>query len=153
SHAFSFNIVYRTDIYGEGKGPQTWAELWDVQKFPGPRTLPVYAPETVTFALLADGVTQKTLYPLDLDRAFASLDRIKKHVRVFWQSGAQSRQLIQDKEVHCGSLWASASGGLIQEGVPLTLVRNQAVLEEAFWAVSKGTPRAKNAWKFIQFAT
>ncbi len=153
SHVFSFNVVYRNDINPAGPGPQDWAELWDVKRFPGMRTLPAYSSETIILALLADGVTQANLYPLDLDRAFASLDRIKPHVRVFWQSGANARQLIKDKEVAAGGLWASDGRTLGDEGAPITLVRNQALLERAFWVVSKGTPRAENAWKFIQFAT
>ncbi|MDN2565057.1 ABC transporter substrate-binding protein [Aquibium sp. A9E412] len=153
SHAYSFNVTYRNDTFADGKGPQSWAEFWDTAAFPGPRTLPVYPSETIAFALLADGVAPEELYPMDLDRAFASLDRLKPDLRVFWQSGAQAIQLIQDREVAAGGLWASGARTLEDNGVPVTLVRNQALVDRAFWCVSKGTPRAENAWKYIQFAT
>lgn len=153
SHAYSFNIVYRSDVFPGGKGPQNWAEFWNTSKFQGSRTLPIYPSETIALALMADGVAPDKLYPMDLDRAFASLDRIKPAVRVFWQSGAQAIQLLQDKEVTGGALWASGATTLEKNGAPVTLVRNQALLDRAFWCVSKGTPRAANAWKFIQFAT
>ncbi len=153
SHAYSFNIVYRTDAFPEGKGPQSWAEFWDTETFPGPRTMPIYPSETIALALMADGVAPADLYPMDLDRAFASLDRLKPDLRVFWQSGAQAIQLIQDKEVAAGALWASGASTLEKNDVPVTLIRNQALVDRAFWCVSKGTPRAANAWKFIQFAT
>lgn len=153
SHAYSFNIVHRVDAFLNGKGPQNWAEFWDTNAFPGPRTVPIYPSETIALALMADGVPPKELYPLDLDRAFASLDRLKPDLRVFWQSGAQAIQLIQDKEVAAGALWASGATTLENSGVPVKLVREQALVDRAFWCVSKGTPRAANAWKFIQFAT
>ena len=153
SHAYSFNIVYRSDTFPDGKGPQNWAEFWDTKAFPGPRTVPIYPSEAIALALMADGVPPAELYPLDLDRAFASLDKLKPDLRVFWQSGAQAIQLIQDKEVAAGALWASGASTLAKNDVPVTLSRNQALVDRAFWCVSKGTPRAANAWKFIQFAT
>src|SRR5690606_38807898 len=77
SHAYSFNIVYRTDAFPDGTGPQNWTEFWDAKTFPGPRTVPGYPSETIALALMADGVAPADLYPMDLDRAFASLDRLK----------------------------------------------------------------------------
>ncbi|MBE2277061.1 MAG: ABC transporter substrate-binding protein [Rhodobacteraceae bacterium] len=152
SHAYSFNIVNRADTFPDGKGPESWADFWNVGAFPGPRTLPIYPSETIALALMADGVPPDQLYPMDLDRAFASLDRLKPDLRVFWQSGAQAIQLLQDKEVSVGGVWASAADELQKNGVAMNLVRNQALLDVAYWCVSKGTPRAANAWKFIQFA-
>ena len=52
-------------------------DYWDAKKFPGPRGMynaPTYILE---FALIADGVPKDKLYPLDVPRAFKSLDRIK----------------------------------------------------------------------------
>ena len=37
---------------------------------------------------MADGVPWDKVYPMDIDRAFKSLDRIKPHVDVWWTSGA-----------------------------------------------------------------
>src|SRR5262249_4074018 len=63
-------LSYRRDKYPNG-GPTSWADFWDVQKFPGPRSLCLSdSPRTLIFALLADGVPRDELYPLDLDRAF-----------------------------------------------------------------------------------
>ncbi len=153
SHAYSFNITYREDTFKGGKGPQSWSDFWDTKTYPGSRTLPVYPSEVLAFALMADGVAPGELYPMDLDRAFASLDRLKPDLRVFWRSGAQAIQLLQDREVAAGGLWASGAETLRESGTSVTLVRNQALVDRAFWCVSKGTPRAENAWKFIEFAT
>ena len=42
------------------------------------------------------GVAPADLFPYDLDRAFKSLDRIKKDVRVWWSQSPQSQQLLRD---------------------------------------------------------
>ena len=62
-------------------------------------------PRTCIFALLADGVPMRRLYPLDFDRAFRKLDQIKPHIKVWWREGNQSQQLIRDGEVDMMSIW------------------------------------------------
>ena len=59
------------------KKPLSWADFWNVKDFPGKRALPDYASYALPLALLADGVKPENLYPLDVDRAFASLQKIK----------------------------------------------------------------------------
>ena len=90
SHCFSTMIVYRKDKFPNG-GPKNWAEFWDTQKFPGTRTMQRYAARIIPIALLADGVPMDKLYPLDGERAFSALERIKPHIRVWWTQGPQSR--------------------------------------------------------------
>ena len=75
-------LAYRTDKLGKNP-PKTWADFWNVEKFPGRRSLRRNAIDTLEQALMADGVPPEKLYPLDLDRAFKSLDRIKKHISVW----------------------------------------------------------------------
>ncbi len=58
--------------------------------FPGPRTLADQKAggAELEFALLADGVPKDKLYPIDVQRALKSLDRIKKNVVKWWDTGA-----------------------------------------------------------------
>src|SRR6516165_4253323 len=99
------NLCYRSDRFPNG-GPKTWADFWDVKRFPGNRGLCISdSPRTLIFALLADGVARENLYPLDLDRAFSKLDAIKPHIKVWWREGNQSQQLIRDGEVDMMSIW------------------------------------------------
>ncbi|MCB8823225.1 ABC transporter substrate-binding protein [Microvirga rosea] len=151
SHAFSNAIVYRKDHFPNG-GPQNWRDFWDVQKFNGSRSLQRYAARTLAFALLADGVAPEQLFPYDLDRGFAALDRLKPHLRVLWTQGPQSAQLVRDGEVEMIGMWTGQAGKLVEANVPVEIVWNQALLDQAFWVVAKGTPRAENAWRFIQSA-
>ncbi|MGE0714416.1 MAG: ABC transporter substrate-binding protein [Alphaproteobacteria bacterium] len=151
SHVFSTNIVFDRRKLPAG-AVDSWKAFWDVGKNPGLRSLPRYGQRFVPIALLADGVAKSALYPPDIDRAFRSLDRIKPHVAVWWTQGSQSQQLIQDGEVSAIGIWHTVALVLIKRGVPLELVWNEAKLDRTYWGVSRGTPRAKAAWQFVNFA-
>lgn len=97
--------------------PTTPAEFWDVENFPGRRTM--YGDgwtDALIYALLADGVAKEELYPLDVDRAFAKLDEIKPHINVWWTTGDQSQQIFRDEEVVMGLLWDGRASGLREQG-------------------------------------
>jgi len=79
--ALGTNLCYRKDKFPNG-GPQSWADFWDVKKFPGNRSLFNNAACTLVFALLADGVPADKIYPLDVDRGFKKLDEIKPDIKV-----------------------------------------------------------------------
>jgi putative spermidine/putrescine transport system substrate-binding protein len=135
-------------------GPKSWADFWDVKKFPGARGLCINdSPRTLIFALLADGVPPDRLYPLDIDRAFKKLDPIKPYIKVWWREGNQSQQLIRDGELDMMSIWNGRATELKQMGVPVELVWNGAVRSTSTWCVLKGAPNRKLAWEFIEFAT
>lgn len=151
SHAFATLISYRKDKFQNG-GPQTWAEFFDVKKYPGARCLQRHAGRVLALALLADGVPADKLFPMDLDRAFAKLETIKPSMRVWWTQGPQSGQLLRDGEVDLIGIWQTYPVRLIKEGIPVEMVWNQALLDKAYWVVSKGSPRRELAWKFIQSA-
>src|SRR5438309_1415107 len=95
--ALGTNLAYRKDKFPQG-GPKSWADFWDVKKFPGSRSMLNNAVRTVQFALVADGVPVDKVFPLDVDRAFRKLDQIKPHIKVWWTQGNQSQQLLRDGE-------------------------------------------------------
>lgn len=151
SHAFATVLAWRTDKYKEA--PKTWADFWDVEKFPGGRSLQRYASRVIPLALLADGVAVKDLYPLDVERAFKSLDKIKPHVRVWWTAGAQSTQILRDGEIDMIGIWHGRYFEAEKTGAPVAMTWNQGEIERAYWVVAKNTPNLVNAEKFVEFAT
>ncbi|MEO3385282.1 ABC transporter substrate-binding protein [Mesorhizobium sp. CAU 1741] len=152
SHAFATVIGWRTDKYPDG-GPQNWADFWDVERFPGPRSLQRYPARVIPLALLADGVAVEDLYPLDLDRAFASLDRIKEHVLVWWTAGAQSTQILRDGEVDMIGIWHGRYFEAEEAGAPVAMTWNQGQIDRAYWVVAKDSPNMDIAKEFVAFAT
>ncbi len=150
SYSLGTNIVYRKDKFPNG-GPQSWADFWDVKKFPGPRCLFDRSFTCLAFALLADGVPLEQLYPMDIDRAFRKMSELKPHIKVWWREGSQSQQLIRDGEVDMIGMWSARALDLIADKVPLELVWNGAELYNANLMVPKGDPNAKLAWEFCSF--
>ena len=151
---FSTVLAYNTQVFPTGKHPRSWAEFWDVKKFPGPRMLTDLTAGAVDleFALLADGVPKDKLYPIDLDRAFKSLDRVRPAIRKFWDTGALSAQMLADKEVVLGSIWNGRLQAIADKGAPVAIEWNAAALQTQFWAVFKGAKNGENAQRFIDFA-
>ncbi len=143
---------YRSDTFPEG--PTTWAEFWDLEAFPGPRTLgPGLQTSYCTWevALLADGVPAAELYPIDFDRALASLDRIRDEVVTWWDVGGVPAQLLTDGQVELASAWNGRIQALIDEGVPVGINWNEGILLWDLMAVPKGAPHVENAMKLLAF--
>ncbi|MFS0576437.1 extracellular solute-binding protein [Sporosarcina sp. 179-K 3D1 HS] len=123
----------------DGKDLESWTDFWDVEKFPGRRSMPDYPNWVLPAALLADGVPPEELFPLDLDRAFASLDKIKDHVDIWWESGAQPWQALIDGEVDYVIMWPSHAINNMDMGMKFTY--NQALLDMTNFAVPKGATK------------
>ena len=150
--ALGTNLAYRADKFPNG-GPKSWADFWDVEKFPGPRAMINNPVRALVFALVADGVPVDQVFPLDVDRAFRKLDRIKPHIKVWWTQGNQSQQLLRDGEVDMMAMWNARASELKQQGVPVEVVWNGAVRSTSTWGVIKGAPNRKLAWELIAFAS
>jgi putative spermidine/putrescine transport system substrate-binding protein len=151
---FSTVLGYNTQVFPTGKHPRTWADFWDAQKFPGPRMLTDLAAGAIDleFALIADGVPMDKLYPIDLDRGFKSLSRVRPHIRKFWDTGALSAQMLADREVVMGSLWNGRLQAVADKGAPLAIEWNQAMLQVQYWGVFKGAKNREAAHRLIDFA-
>ena len=113
--ALGTNLAYRKDKFPQG-GPKTWADFWDVKKFPGNRSMYNNAVRAAQFALVADGVPPDKVFPLDVDRAFKKLDQIKPHIKVWWTQGNQSQQLLRDGEVDMMVMWNARASELAAAG-------------------------------------
>ncbi|HEU5394691.1 MAG TPA: ABC transporter substrate-binding protein [Candidatus Methylomirabilis sp.] len=145
-------MTYRTDAYPPGKGPRTWAEFWDVKRFPGRRALPKDPYFLFPLAAAADGVPREKMYPMDVDRVFRSLERIRPHVFKWWETGGQSQQLITDKEADLVAGWTSRMFVVQKQGAPIHVELNEGAPWGDAWVVLRGAPHRENAMKFIAFA-
>ena len=125
-------LGYNKETFPEGKQPKSWAEFWDAEKFPGARMLADMASGTpnLEFALIADGVPMDKVFPIDIDRAFKSLSRIKPHIKKFWDTGALSAQMLADKDVVLGSIWNGRLQAIADKGAPVAIEWNQHMLAD-----------------------
>jgi putative spermidine/putrescine transport system substrate-binding protein len=149
---YSIAIGWRTKAFGDNK-PAGWTAFWDTKNFPGQRSMrrhPIYNLEA---ALIADGVPLDKLYPIDVDRAFKKLEQLKPHVLVWWNSGAQSAQILQDGEVDMVGAWNGRIQAVMKEkegkGGPLAITFEQQMLVSDCWLIPKGAPNKDLAMKAI----
>lgn len=152
---YTFVMCVNRQLYTGKSMPANWAEFWDVQRFPGARVLHSGdngADGPWEFALLADGVAPDKLYPLDIERAYRSLDRIKPHIRKWWKVGSEAQQLFHDDVAHLGENYEGRVNELQDQGKPIDIVWGQGKLAWDYWVIPKGAPSAANAQKFIAFA-
>jgi putative spermidine/putrescine transport system substrate-binding protein len=143
-------FAYRTDKFAD-KGPASWSDFWNVDQFPGRRGLQQSPMVNLEIALMADGVPPDKIYPIDADRAFKVLDRIKPHVNVWWSSGAQSTQLLQSAEVDLLSIWSARAQTTIDAGTPAKIVWNGNIASVDGWSIPKGCPRLDAVQQFVRF--
>lgn len=148
---YSSVLAYNTKKFGDNP-PKSWADFWDVKKFPGTRALRNHPLATLEAALLADGVPADKLYPLDVDRAFKKLEEIKPYITVWWASGAQSAQLLADGEVDMEMAWNGRVTAVAKEGAPIDYTFNQGFLQYTSLCILKGAPNLETAVKFINAA-
>ena len=146
-------LAYNSEKYPGNNHPKSWADFWDVKKFPGSRSLFNGPYDMLEIALLADGVSMDKLYPLDVDRAFRSLDKIKQHVSVWWSKGAQPAQLLTDGEVDMTYAYSGRIANIMKDGIPAGISFNQASVNPEWLVILKGSKNVKEAMQFIAYCT
>jgi spermidine/putrescine-binding protein len=147
-------IGYNTDVFKGAAGPKTWADFWDTAKFPGPRGLPDTGDRewwVPVAALLADGVAPDKLFPLDLDRAYRKLDKIRPNVTVWWKSGDQLQQILRNKEVVMSLGYSGRMISLMNAGVPVNVSWDGAIRDVGYMSIPKNAPHPKAAMAYLDF--
>lgn len=153
TYFFSYIIAYDSEKYGD-KAPTGMADFFDVEKFPGKRTMYKWGAGMWEAALLADGVPADKLYPLDLERAHAKIAAFKEHVVAYWGGGAESQSIMLDGEASMGLIWSTRASLLEQDsGGRIKFVWDQGLISPGALGVLKGNPGGKDAaMKFIASA-
>ncbi len=142
-------IGYDPKRHPPGKFPTTWPEFWDVKAFPGRRGLRNRPDEILEVALLADGVPAKQLYPLDVDRAFKALDRIKPHVAHWIAQTQQTVSLIGSNEIDFNYVYKGRVIAAQAEGTSIEVADSHPLVNTTIVGVPKGTKQKTNAMRFL----
>lgn len=137
-------------------GVTSWADLWDVKKWPGKRGLRKQARMTIEIALLADGVKPEELYKVlatkaGQDRAFAKLDQLKPNIQ-WWESGAQPMEWLASGEVTMTSAYNGRVIAANQQGKHFKMSWTNQLYAMDFWAIPKGGNREK-AFDLVTYMT
>lgn len=147
---YSTVITYNRTKYGSNP-PKTWADFWDGTKFKGEKSLRNIPQLMIEAALLADGVPADKLYPLDLDRAFKSLDKVKPQIATWWTTGAQTAQLIKSGEVDMIGMWNGRADPVIKDGADFAFTYNQGLVTADCYAVPRGAKNKDAAMKVLAY--
>lgn len=136
--------------------PMTWADFWDVKKYPGKRGMRKGARYNLEFALMADGVKSadvyKTLATADgADRAFRKLSELKPHIQ-WWEAGAQPPQFLVAGDVTLSTVFNGRIDAAQREGKNLKITWTGGIYDLDYFVIPKGSPNKELALKFIASA-
>lgn len=148
-------MAWSTDAFPADAGPRSWADFWDVARFPGPRGLYKYFYYNYEAAMLAAGVARNEVFPATpekIDLAFEKLAEIKPHVPVWWGTGAQPPQLLSTGELALSSAWSGRMLSAAAEGAPVAHTYNDGIAWANWWVIPKGSPNVELAHEALNFA-
>ncbi|HDR29813.1 extracellular solute-binding protein [Rhodovulum sp.] len=158
---FSTTFGYRTNVeeWG-GRTPDNLCALFDLENFPGKRSLERRPKKNIEWALLCDGVEKDDLYdvlstPEGIERALAKLDTIKSEV-IWWSAGAETPQRLADGEVVMGSTYnGRLFSVIVEQNQPVNMLWDWQVFDFDGWIIPEGLPedRLNRVLHFLHFAT
>ncbi|MCZ4353460.1 ABC transporter substrate-binding protein [Roseovarius aestuarii] len=150
---FSTVYAWNTATVGED-GPQSWADFFDTEKFPGSRAYRGKVAGALEPALMADGVAPEDVYSVldseeGIERAIDKIRELKPNIAVFWSSGAQQAQLMKDGEVDMTTGWNGRFDNAKADGAKVAYSFNQALADYDCFAIPKGAPNKDVAMEFL----
>lgn len=150
----SYILAYNADKLKQA--PTSWADFWDVKKFPGKRGLRRGAKHNLEYALMADGVSPAQVYQVlatkaGQDRAFRKLDELKPYIQ-WWEAGAQPLQYMMSGDVVMSSAY-SGRVAAARNSTGLRIVWNEGLYDSDSWAIPKGSPNLDAAKAFAVFSS
>ena len=158
---YSTTFGFRSDVaeWG-GKEPDDICDVFDLNAFPGKRSLERRPINNMEWALLCSGVAKADVYDvLETEegqaKALAKLDTIKDQT-IWWSAGADTPQLLADGEVVIGSTYNGRLFALIEEQKqPVKMLWDAQVFDLDGWIIPAGLSdeRKKAAMEYIYFAT
>ena len=156
---YSTTFGYRNDLVGDTP-PTSVCAIFDLEAYPGKRSLEKRPINNVEWALLCDGVAKADVYDVleteeGQDRALAKLDTIKDSV-IWWSAGADTPQLLADGEVVMGSTYNGRLFSVIEEqNQPVAMLWDAQVFDLDGWIIPAGLSpeREARALDYIMFAT
>ena len=158
---FSTTFGYRTDVAEwNGAVPTSLCDVFDLEKFPGKRALEKRPKKNLEWALICDGVAKEDLYdvlstPEGVDRALAKLGTIKDQT-IWWSAGAETPQLLADKEIVFGSTYNGRLFSVIEEqNQPVAMLWDWQIFDFDGWIVPADLPkdRLDRVMNFLYYAT
>jgi putative spermidine/putrescine transport system substrate-binding protein len=161
TNLYSTTFGYRTDVAEwNGAVPTGICDIFDLEKFPGKRALEKRPINNLEWALICAGVPVDQVYDtLETDegvqKALDKLGTIKDQT-VWWSAGAETPQLLADKEVVIGSTYNGRLFSVIEEQKqPVAMLWDYEVFDIDGFVVPIDLPeeRLNRVKHFLRFVT
>jgi putative spermidine/putrescine transport system substrate-binding protein len=150
--AYSYGTVMTYNTKQIGKPPHSWAEWWNTQTYSCRRTMRNVPVDDLEMAVMSASTAPDHVYPIDLKLAFQQLDKIQPQVVSFWDSGAQSVQLVAEGTACLGIAWNNRVVAAMKDGQPIGFVWDQALIHHDYYTVMKGAPHTAAAMRLVAYA-
>lgn len=152
SSTYATILAFKKDKFSDD--PASLVDIFDIDRFPGKRSMRKSPVDALEVALIADGVATEDVYAVlstaeGVDRAFAKLDSIKSDI-VWWEAGAQPAQLLMSGEVAMALAWnGRIADANTNEGANLGIAWKNQVRGFDMWSIPLGAKNIETAHAFI----
>lgn len=149
-YTYSYVLAYNASVYKDNP-PQSWADFWNVRKFPGKRGLWKWMIGGFEASAMAHGAKPNEVYPLDVAECVTRIAKLKPHL-VTWETGAQAKQMLRDKVVTMACIWHTRAAQLgVESNGQIAWSFHEGVLCPGVWAVPKNNPAGATAFKLLRY--
>ncbi len=131
--------------------PQNAAEFFDTERFPGTRTMPAEANESLTFSMIASGVPVEDIETTEIDPEVAldQLNLIRDDITVFWDGGDMLVKTLQNEEAAMGLVWSGRALGLQGDGMNLEFVWQDGLYSPGYFVVAENSANKEAAFDLM----
>ncbi len=160
THIFSVIFGYDADnipaAWGDAR-PSTVDDAFDLERFPGKRTIRKDPKWVLEPALVADGVPPDQIYqvlstPEGVKRALAKLDTIRDQV-IWWTAGATPPQLLADGEVAIAQMYSTRLHlARVNENKNFVPIWDGQTFAANSWIIPRGANK-EAAMQFLEYIT
>ncbi|MCB1447187.1 MAG: extracellular solute-binding protein [Rhizobiaceae bacterium] len=150
-------FAYSKDAYPENP-PSTIEDFFDVEKYPGSRSIRHDPTVIMEWALMADGVARDKVYATletdeGVERALKKMDAIKPGLQI-WRAGREPVRQLNGGDASMSMIWATTGAvASREEGANFEMVWDGRVIELDLFGIPKGSRHKQAAIDFIKFAS
>lgn len=135
------------------KCPSNAAEFFDVENFPGDRTMYDDPWSMIATAFSAIGVDpQDEPSDAQVDQAFALIEDLRGSMRTLWGSADQAMQILSSGEAVMGALWNRSARDLDEQDPGVwRFAWDGALYDRSFTVIAKGAPSGAAAEDYLRW--
>jgi putative spermidine/putrescine transport system substrate-binding protein len=158
SHGFDYALItwaigWDRRRVTDANAPRNWADFWDMRKYQGKRTLQTVKTNgnSLEAALLADGVAMDKIYPMDVDRALKSLEKLGKNNIVWAQTNQEPVQRLMSGETPLAGVFTGRALIANRGGAQIRFTMNQSQVGTEVFGVVKNAKNSAEAFELLNY--